>query len=629
MVMQRTLDLSFEEPGQKHLNPYERPIKSTRGGPIFQVHPYPTKIHHRGIMPFILAHTEPGDVVYDCFAGTCSTGIAAAACAEPDPQALEGFPDDEKSTVQWGRRQSVCLDLGVLPTFIGRTLLSVADDEAFRKDVERVLDNLQEQYGWIYEAEDPQGKEGRVRHIYWSEMTHCTSCRSQHAYADLFVDFDGQGFLDTATCPDCNADLSSDDMEPVMEEVHDNILGQDRKRRARVPVRVYGITDGNRWQRPANQEDLELLERIQGIELPGWVEPIEMLSGQDNWGEMYRSGYHRDIEYVHDFYTYRNFLALALLFDAADQMEEAYRDHFRLLVSSYNVAHSTLMTRFVFKSSQDKPVNTSAQPGALYIPSCPVEKNVFQGVRRKLPHLQSAVEKISAWSPDASVLTRPAQDSGLPANSVDYIFTDPPFGKNIQYSEINFLSEAWFDSFTDDGFETIISSAQDKDVAEYEKLLTEAFRENLRVLKSGHYMTVVFHNTSKKVWNALRSAILDAGFDIVRASVLDKDQTSFKQTTTSGAVKKDPVILARKPTDLPSEDSSGSNLSAEEFVTQRLQGLDSDGREREFDYLFSRYVGARVTQGDDVDLDASEFREVLQGLAVQQEGRWYLQGEVQ
>ena len=31
---------------------------------------------------------------------------------------------------------------------------------------------------------------------------------------------------------------------------------------------------------------------------------------------------------------------------------------------------------------------------------------------------------------------------------VDYIFTDPPFGNNLMYSELNFLWEAWLKVFT-------------------------------------------------------------------------------------------------------------------------------------------------------------------------------------
>src|SRR3546814_7977769 len=54
---------------------------------------------------------------------------------------------------------------------------------------------------------------------------------------------------------------------------------------------------------------------------------------------------------------------------------------------------------------------------------------------------------------------------------------------------------------------------------------------------------MVFHSASAEVWNALQRAYQDAGFDVEYAGVLDKKQGSFKQVTTEGAVRGDPVLL--------------------------------------------------------------------------------------
>src|SRR5438105_2185567 len=68
---------------------YKKPIVSTRNGPIFNAHSYPTKINTTAIVPFILAHTKPGDVVFDGFAGTGATGLAVALCSNPEIQLQE------------------------------------------------------------------------------------------------------------------------------------------------------------------------------------------------------------------------------------------------------------------------------------------------------------------------------------------------------------------------------------------------------------------------------------------------------------------------------------------------------------------------------------------------------------
>ena len=352
-----------------------------------------------------------------------------------------------------------------------------------------------------------------------------------------------------------------------------------------------------------------------------------MLSGEPRWGEMYRAGYHQDITHAHHFYTRRNYLALVLLYDAASRFPEPFRNHYLLLVSSYNVAHSSLMTRFVFKKGKNVPVLTSGQPGVLYVSGCPVEKNVFRGVRQKLKELCKAVTEVQKWKPQVYVYTRPAQYSGLPDDSIDYIFTDPPFGGNIQYSEINFLSEAWLGAFTESKYETVVSNAQGKKLSDYEELLTAAFRENFRILKPGRYMTVVFHSAKGEVWNSLRRSILKAGFEIVDSSILAKQQTSFKQTTTTGAVMKDPIIAALKPIVNAAPIPVSGIGTPEKFLRNRLGALDADEvEERTFDFLFSRYVGSCLASGQDVLVDASEFKELLRGIAEQHDGRWFLGG---
>jgi hypothetical protein len=282
------------------------------------------------------------------------------------------------------------------------------------------------------------------------------------------------------------------------------------------------------------------------------------------------------------------------------------------------------MTRFVFKQNVDGPVVTSGEPGALYISGCPIEKNVFTGVRRKLKDYQEAMNQIASWNPQASIYLRPAQSSGLAASSVDYIFTDPPFAGNIQYSELNYLSEVWLDGLTESELETVISRVQAKGLDEYEVLLRDAFRENFRVLKPGRFMTVVFHNASGKVWNALRRTLIDSGFQIVYTSILDKEQKSFKQTLTRGAVRKDVILGAFKPVE-KAESLAQQPLSPSEFVISHLSstaGLPGD--ERTSDVIFSRYVGECMMRGMDVPVDSKGFKRELESVAFLREGRWYL-----
>ena len=77
--------------------------------------------------------------------------------------------------------------------------------------------------------------------------------------------------------------------------------------------------------------------------------------------------------------------------------------------------------------------------------------------------------------------------------------------------------------------------------------MTRCFEEYYRVLKPGRWMTVEFHNSQNKVWNAIQEALQRAGFVVADVRTLDKQQGSFKQVTSASAVKQDLIISAYKP----------------------------------------------------------------------------------
>ena len=112
---------------------------------------------------------------------------------------------------------------------------------------------------------------------------------------------------------------------------------------------------------------------------------------------------------------------------------------------------------------------------------------------------------------------------------MDFIFTDPPFGSNINYSEMNILWEAWLGEFTDNTREAIVNSVQGKSISDYENLMRQSLSECYRVLRTGHWMLLVFMNSSKDVWEALINAVHNAGFIIERLDIFDKQHGTFKQ----------------------------------------------------------------------------------------------------
>lgn len=574
---------------------YSTPMPSRRSGAVYNAFSYPTKIDPEAIALFIAAHTSPGDTVLDVFAGSGTTGIAARLCEHPTPEmrlraSALGLP------VEWGPRNAILYELSVVGALLSRTMCDPPDPAAFEAAARRVVTAAADEYEWMYEAEAPDGSVGTLRHAIWTDVLACSRCEHQVTYWDLAVGRAPLRLRKTAECPSCGAVVNTSEARRATEVTHDPLTGTDNSQRRRVPAHVYGRSGRGTWQRPTQQSDLDLIERVLDLAVPP-----DVPSGAIRWGDLYRSGYHEGIKRFHHFYTRRNLIALHGLWAAIENESADLRDALRLLVLSYNATHSTLMTRVVVKNGMKDFVLTGAQSGVLYVSSLPVEKNVIDGVRRKIETFRSAFMMSHGASGTVRVVNASSTELDLADGSVDYVFTDPPFGGFIPYSEINQLNEAWLGVTTDDTEEAIVSPAQGKSVTEYGALMKRVFAEVARVMKPDAAATVVFHSSKPDVWAALGGAFSSAGLMVERTSVLDKTQVSFKQVVSEGSTRGDAIFLLTHRTGARLG-ASAVDLDQEIVDLRAIHGQDSTPQ-----HLYSRYVARCVEEGRAVELSAPDF----------------------
>lgn len=582
--------------GQNIESLYASPFPSTRTGPLYNAFSYPTKISPEAIAVFIATHTKPGDVVLDAFGGSGTTGLAALLCDRPTPS-MTAMADKLGVKPTWGARTAHLFEIGALGSFVARTLCSPPDPDKFAKEVDRLRELAEKAAGWIYEALDKDGKAGTIRHIIWSDILACPKCKTEITYWDAVVRRKPLSMSDSFKCPSCQHASKVDACERVVETVQDDFGGKI-ERKKRVPVRVYGATGKDKWARPPAPKDIELIAKVCAAALPESAPNKKLV-----WGDLHRTGYHKGIEKLHHFYTRRNFLAVSTLWELIDQCDEGMRDALRLLVLSYNSAHSTLMTRVVVKKGQTDFVLTGSQSGVLYISGLPVEKNVFEGVSRKAKAIVEAFRLIHGSASKVQVHHRSSEKMDMPDGSVDYVFTDPPFGDYIPYAEINQINELWLGKTTDRKKEIIVSEAQGKSVGKYGEMMGSVFGEISRVLKPKGLATVVFHSAHSDVWRALASSYAGAGLAVKATSVLDKIQASFKQVVSEVSVKGDPLLLLSKE----AASDSGRNDCAEiaDEIVSEASHLSPDKRDPQ--RLYSVFIGRCLELGVDVSMNAKEF----------------------
>lgn len=578
---------------------YQQPVPSARTGPLYNAFSYPTKIDAEAVALFIATHTRPGDTVLDVFGGSGTTAIAAKLCDRPTER-LKEMARKARLRPTWGPRHAVVYELSPLGALVGDVMANPPKPDEFEAAATALLDSVESELGWIYDAESPTGDPGRIRHVIWSEVLKAPCCGHEAPLWDLAVTLSPVAVNSKFDCPECGQQVDTSSCPRVTDIVHDQLLDLELKQRRRVPVRVYGASESGNWSRPITADDERVLDKV--VSAPLAFYPKAEIA----WGDLYRSGYHTGLTHFHHLYTPRNLRGLSAVWAAIERQPAAVQPALRVWALSYNASHSTLLTRVVAKKNQADFVITGAQSGVLYVSGLPVEKNVFQGLRRKISTFKAAFEMTWGSQSTAEVVCGSSTKLHLADDSVDYVFTDPPFGDFIPYAEVNQVNEAWLGELTDRSEEAIISPAQGKGVDDYATLMSGVFSEVARALRPTGWVTVVFHASKPAVWHALGQAFADAGLKTVRTSVLDKVQVSFKQVVSEGGTRGDAVFLLR-PGGAPAR--SQRFLTREQIVQQIVEANFEGEQERDRRRVYSRYVATCVENGIEVDLSAPEFYE--------------------
>lgn len=578
-------------------NLYAKPLPSSRSGAFYNTFPYPTKISPEAIAVYIACTTNPGDIVLDAFAGSGSTGVAALLCEHPT-QRMKEIAKSLNVTPVWGARNAVLYEIGTYASFAIKTILSRITNHEFTEAVDSFLKKAQNLVGRLYEVTDPAGEPGTIRYIIWSEVLVCPSCHTEISYFERGTSRNPVQFKDEIVCPYCKKVHHIDEMPFATEEYYDRLLKKQASRKKRIPAWIYGTTKGRNWDRQATESDVANIKEIEG------TYPLNDIPQEIQWGELHRAGYHYGITHLHHFYTARNYIVMSKLWKLTETYAENIADALKLLLLSYNASHCTLMTRVVAKKEAKDFILTSAQSGVLYISKLPVEKNILFGLKRKVKPFAETYAMLQDCTGQVTIHNSSSAKMKESRNSIDFVFTDPPFGDFIPYAEVNQINELWLNRVTHREDEIIISASQGKDVLTYQKLLTQVFSEINRVLKPNHYASIVFHAAKAKVWDAFSDAVTDAGLQIVLTNILDKTQASFKQVVSDGSVQGDPLFLLKKSSAKKQISQLTDKDVLRSLIADHMTDPDFDNRT-----CFSWYVNRCMKLGVDVKMDARQVYE--------------------
>lgn len=600
--------------------PYASDVSEGKNNPIYMAHSYHTKVPHPAIMRYILHYTQPGDIVFDGLAGTGMTGVAASKCAKPDSK--EKFEiEKDNSTIQWGLRHSICGDISPIASFISYALNKKTDLATFKQTAETVIKSIEKEFEWLYKTKHTNGESCKVDYFVWQEVFACPNCDEEINYWEYSIAEDRKVQYNEFNCKKCSHSLSKKNLNKVVQTIQEPFTKTIEKRTRFTICQICYLYNGKKYFKSPDSGDLLLLETIDSfiIRNSANISTQEILAG-DKTGEPLRLGLHQ----THQLFTNRNAFLLSKIIEK---------------LKEENIFIFNLLSSVILNSSKLYRWRTNGKGGylngTLYIASLNQENNIFNLLKKKI--------KSWLFSSEGSNITYcgSASDLNVKNNSVDYIFTDPPFGANLMYSELNIITESWLKVSTDNTFEAIENKTQRKSKSDYTRLMHSCFSEYFRILKPGKYMTVEFSNTGAAIWNSIQTSIQNSGFIVANVSALDKKQGSYNSVSNATSVKQDLVITCYKPSsefDEIFKEHKNTDMAVWDFVEEHLNHLPIHLAkenattaiiERSPKILFDRLIAFYVQKGLPVPIDAGKFQQGLRERFIERDGMFFTNEQVQ
>ncbi|MBN2531849.1 MAG: hypothetical protein JXB88_03100 [Spirochaetales bacterium] len=596
--------------------PFDKPIETTKATAIYNMHTYWSKKPHDAIRQYILHYTKAGDLVLDPFCGSGGTALAAL---------MEG-------------RKAIAIDRSPAATFITKNYCTPVDTDELQKAFEELKRKVKPEIDWLYETRcDRCGGKATTAYTVYSQVFQCTRCLEK---IPLFDCIEEQGKTKAGkpkkitVCPYCYK-------KGIVEEISTR-----SEKFGAIPVMICYICkngckpakdqrrhndDDKKKQEFFKKYDFTKLKDIDEKKIPYWYPTDRMMhapDAQECWGVKWRAGT-SNFRTVDELFTKRNLWALGIIKNKLQMFENKF------IIDAITFCWTSILLNLSrMTTNRDR---LGFLKGTYYIPQIYRCTNSWRTFENKFKLLNSGWNQLLKITlPKIYVSTENACKMNIKSNSIDYIFTDPPYAGTEQYGELNFVWEAWLGYDTHWHHEEIIvNEIRGKTEIDWANMMEQALSECLRVLKPGRCISLCYHDTSEGTWSLIQDIMAKAGFIIEKtdsALFIDTGQKSYNQKTADKVIKRDLVINFRKPK--PGEITSTLTITGDENqVTFRekiitiIRDYLTESPGSPIDRIYDEVVSRMVRAGQ---MEAHNFEEILKIVAEEikehnaNRSRWYL-----
>lgn len=275
--------------------------------------------------------------------------------------------------------------------------------------------------------------------------------------------------------------------------------------------------------------------------------------------------------YIHELFSPRNLLVAAFVISGINKVKGKSIKNSLTLVFTSALPNVSSMIPGDLKTVNGK---SGWQISKFWVPKVHAEKNVVNTLELRLQKYIKGKKEISSLTTETDYFVYNQSSESLiniEPGSIDYVFTDPPYGDSISYFALSSFWSTWLNHHVDYDNEIIYDPYRNKREDDYSQRLDQAFVQVSQILKDEGYMSFTFHNRHVKFWKIIIDAVNKAGFKLINVKWVDQAVASGTQgINRKNTLKGDFVYTFKK-------DSSATHteqiINGEIFIDKIINGL--------------------------------------------------------
>jgi len=192
---------------------------------------------------------------------------------------------------------------------------------------------------------------------------------------------------------------------------------------------------------------------------------------------------------------------------------QSIRDNLKLCFSSMLSSSSRMIP--------GNPATVQGRSGwvvsKLWVPKIHTEKNIFDTFTNRFEKFCKGKFETNKFQKINNIKIYNQSSENLnfiEDNSIDYIFTDPPYGQSISYFGLSMFWNSWLNKKVNYNDEIIYDQYRDKEYEDYEQRIKKVFVEIYRVLKFNRFLSLTFHNRDIRIWEIIINNLKLVGFKL-------------------------------------------------------------------------------------------------------------------